>query len=136
MKEKVLNHIVCYKNVGISVAVIVGECNAQSAPPRRGDAGCDAHILKGAIAAVVIKNVGNWRKFRWRTIRRLFVITARLAFFYAPIEITRDKKIQLPVVIVIEKSCRNRPPSRGHPSLRGDIRKVPSPLLWYKIFFP
>src|ERR1700730_557671 len=37
MKEKLLNHIVCYKNVGISVAVIVGECNAQSAAPLRGD---------------------------------------------------------------------------------------------------
>src|ERR1700722_8589218 len=122
VKKKLIDGVVGDKNVRKTIAVVVRECNAEAMALLRGDAGSDADILKCTVPPIAVEDACNPGKRTRRAVRRS-LRAARFAFLDAPIEIAGKKKIQPAVVIVIEKSRRDRPTAGGNASLGGDVGK-------------
>jgi hypothetical protein len=122
VKKILLHPIVRHKNVGKSIAIVVSECYAQSAAFFRGDARALADVRKSSIAIVVIENAGGGRKFFRRTIG-MIVPAAIFIVFRVPVHVAGYKKIELPVVIVIQKSGGNRPSTRRDARFGRHIRE-------------
>src|ERR1700691_6400024 len=122
MKQKLLHHIVGNKDVGKSVAIIVGKCHTEAISLFPCDTGFYTHIFKRAVAAVVVEDIADWRKFSWRTVLAYNQPT-RLAVPHVPVQIAGHEQVQFAIVVIVKKSRRDRPAAASNASLCGDIRK-------------
>src|SRR5215469_4491952 len=86
------------------------------------DSGTGAHVLEGAVPAIVIQQVGCARKLPGRAVGVEFP-PAIFAALRVPVHVSRDKQIKIAVVVVIEKTSRNRPFATSNSSLGGDVTK-------------
>src|SRR5579872_591046 len=120
MKQILLHAVVCYIDVGESIAIVVGKGHPEAMPFLSGDARVLTYIFKSSVAPVVIKNVCGARKFSRRTIG-VKVAAAVLAVLRVPFHVTRDEQVEFAVVVIIEKSGRDGPTPAGDPGLRGHI---------------
>src|SRR5208337_702260 len=111
--QVLLHAIVRYKDVSETVAIVVRESYSQRASLLGRNAGALAHIGKSSIAVVVIKDVSRGRELFWRTIS-MVVTAAILIMFRIPLHVASHEKVQLPVVVVVEKSRRLRPAASGN----------------------
>src|SRR6267143_540894 len=110
----------CDENVREADVVIVCESHAQSAALPGNDAGFLANVFEGAVAAIAIKKVGCSRKFARRAIG-LPGSTAGLAVLGVPFHVAGNKKIEMAVIIVIEKTSRDGPATARDCCSGGDI---------------
>src|ERR1700736_3606031 len=79
-----------------------------------------AHVLEGAVAPVVVKNVRR----AWELSRRTISVKIGAAIFAVlrvPLHIPRDEQVQLAIVVVIEKAGGNGPTAACDSRFRGHI---------------
>src|ERR1700722_7954674 len=67
------------------------------------------NIGERAVAIVAIEDVRRPLKIRWRAVGRKALLNAEGCRFDAVIEVVHHKKVEPPVVVVIEPSCSYRP---------------------------
>src|ERR1700691_1034078 len=118
VKQKLLHTIVGNIDVGKSIAIIIGAGHTQTVAFPGCNSGALAHILEGAISAIVVENVGGAGKFSGRTVG-VKIAAAVLAVLHIPIHVASNKQIELSVIVIVEKPSRNRPPSTRDACLGG-----------------
>ena len=129
MEEKLAHAVVGHENVGESVAIVIGERDAERAALERGDAGTLADVFECAVAAIAVKNIGGLREFGGRAVR-LPLVAADLAVLGVPQHVAGDEQVEMAVVVVVEEPCGTAPASGfATPALAVTSVKVPSPLL-------
>src|SRR5258708_1317621 len=108
MKQILLHAVVGNIDVGESIAIVIGKGDAQTVSLLCGNSRALAHVLEGAVAPVVVKNVGRAGKLSRWTIG-VKVAAAVLAVLRVPLHVARHEKVQLAIIVVIEKAGRDCP---------------------------
>jgi hypothetical protein len=57
MKEELLGDIAGDKHIRVAVTIVISEGYAQAMTLFRSDTRCDTHILKCAVATIVVQNI-------------------------------------------------------------------------------
>src|SRR5258708_25342272 len=115
MKQILLHAVVGNIDVGESIAIVIGKGDAQTVSLLCGNSRALAHVLEGAVAPVVVKNVGRAGKLSRWTIG-VKVAAAVLAVLLVPLPVSRHEKVQPAIILVIEKAGRDCPTAAWHAS--------------------
>src|SRR5580658_7544758 len=94
-----------------------------------------ADVFEGAIAAIAIEDASGGGESAWRAVGLPFV-AADFAVLRVPEHVTRDEKIEMAVVIVIEEAGRAAPASGRHAGLDGYIGESPIAIIVVERIFP
>ena len=114
------NTVVGYHDVGPPVSVEVVEGHSQSLAWVLADAARRRHVQKCPVALVLVKEVGNGGKLLRVAIRTQFW-PATGDVMEIPLHIPTDEKVQVPIVIVVEKTGARGPAASSHPRPCRDI---------------
>src|SRR5580658_5935983 len=87
-----------------------------------------ADVFEGAIAAIAIEDASGGGESAWRAVGLPFV-AADFAVLRVPEHVTRDEKIEMAVVIVIEEAGRAAPASGRYARFGRYIRESPVAII-------
>src|SRR5947207_1325377 len=108
------------EDIGPPVSVEVVEGHSQSLAWVLADAARPRHVQKCPVALVLVKEVGNGGKLLRVAIRTQFWPAAG-DVMEIPLHIPTDEKVQVPIVIVVEKTGAGGPAASSHPRPCRDI---------------
>src|SRR5580658_7343401 len=94
-----------------------------------------ADVFEGAIAAIAIEDASGGGESAWRAVGLPFV-AADFAVLRVPEHVTRDEKIEVAVIIVIEEAGRAAPASSCYSGLCGYVRESSVPVIVIERIFP
>src|SRR6266516_2118419 len=110
------------ENVFPAVVICIKEESSPSCrqPAGLADAARPRHVQKCPLALVLVKEVGNGGKLLRVAIRTQFWPAAG-DVMEIPLHIPTDEKVQVPIVIVVEKTGAGGPAASSHPRPCCDI---------------
>src|SRR6266480_1133023 len=111
-------------DVGLAVVVVVlkdsPHAGKRFAIGRKRGTGVESALRERAVAAIAIEKVSRWGKFARRAIG-LPGSTAGFAVLGVPFHVTGDKKIEMAVVIEVEKTGRDGPAAACDSCFGGNV---------------
>src|SRR5207302_489908 len=125
--QEALHRVIGHKDIGETVAVVIGKTHSQALAVRIRYTGFGGDIGERAVAIVVIEDVRHAVVIVGMTVGAetgslLSAIAIRLK---GPVHISSNQQIEFAVIVVIEESSACAPSSRAHTRPLGDIGKRP-----------